>query len=204
MTNPTPTWPSSAGSSIQALIENLRAVGQSDAEANHKVNVTPYSLQVLQAGATALSRRWAVIVAAAGGLPALLAIFQSITNKLGRQDHSDVVRAAFLVSGSVLLSTVVIAVAIIVRSDVMARATATAAQKQAEATIAVASLTSYQFAQTPPAPIGPFLLKKKDGTIQKVESFAISNGDLHVYSGGQCIDRADIDFIIDSRTVKAE
>lgn len=204
MTDVAPTWPGSAGTSIQQLIEQLRNAGKADAENNRDRFGTPYSLQVMKAGATTLSKRWAAIVAAAGGLPALGTIVQSMTNTLGRQDNDPLVRAAFLVSGSVLLSTVVIAVAIIVRSDVTARATAAAAQKHAEAEIAVASLTSYQFAREIPPPIGPFLLKKKDGSIHKIDSFRMANGDLHVYSGGHCIDRADIDYIIDSRSVKAD
>ncbi|MEO6500884.1 MAG: hypothetical protein ABIQ09_03125 [Jatrophihabitantaceae bacterium] len=96
----------------------------------------------------------------------------------------------------------VIAIAIIVRSDVAGRALASAAQKQAEADIAVASLSSYQFAQATPPAIGPYLLKKRDGTVLQVESFGVSNGNVQISSGGQVVDMKDIDFMFDSRSVK--
>jgi hypothetical protein len=175
----------------------LRTVGQNDADTNKKINVTPYSLQVIKAGATALSRRWAVIVAAAGGLPALGTILLSWTNILGRQDNAPLVRAAFLVSGSVLLSTVVLAIAIIVKSDVAARAMGTAAQRQAEADIAVASLTSYQYALTTPS----YLVKKRDGTLLKVDAFKVEGGQLRVSSDGANIPNRDIEYLIDPRNM---
>lgn len=199
-----PTWPGSAAESIKTLIEQLHGIGEEDA-ANSKAlgrNKTPYSLQVIKAGSTALSRRWAAIVAGAGGLPALWALVQGLTNTLGAQDDAPMVRAAFLLAGSVLLSTAVIAVAIIVRSDVTARAAGTAARAHAEASIAVASLSSYQYAQAAPPPIGPYLLKKNDGTVVQVESFGIANGNVQIIAGGQVVSTNDIDFMFDSRSVK--
>ena len=199
MTQP-PTWPSTAASSIQALIKELRKLGKGEAK-NTKVGLTtPYSLQVIKSGATSITQLWAALVAAAGGLPALLALYQSLRNDF--KTTETLVRTAFVISGSVLLSTVVIAIAIIVKGDVAGRALATAAEKQAEASIVVASLTSYQYAQPTPPPIGPYLLKKKDGTVIQVESFGIANGAVEIRSGGQVVDTTDIDFMFDSRSVK--
>jgi hypothetical protein len=84
---------------------------------------TPYSLQVIRSGALSLTKLWATIVAAAGGLTllgALFAGFWATTN----QDERMVLFAA----AAVFLSATVLAIAIIVRSDVMARAAAVQAR----------------------------------------------------------------------------
>lgn len=191
------TWPGSAGSSIQELIHTLRVAGEADAK-NLKPTVTPYSLEVIRAGETFIAKRWTVWVAAAGGLPALAALVAGVTSNLGIGDPDPLVRAAFVVSGSVLLSTVAIAIAIIVKSDVTGRALGTAAQKQAEANIAVAALSSYQYALTTPS----YLIKKKDGSILKADAFKIEAGQLCVSSAGANIPDQDIDYLIEPQTMK--
>src|ERR1700722_13286937 len=118
------SWPDSAGTSIGKLLTTLRAVdqpaGTTDTPSPLK---TPYSLQDIKSGATTLTKLWAVAVAAAGGAPAVWAIIEGLANSVGGS-KSDVplVRAAFVISGAVLLSAVSIAIAIIVRGDVAARA----------------------------------------------------------------------------------
>lgn len=94
---------------------------------------TPHSLQVITAGALALSK-WAVgLIAALGGSGVILAWLNDFW-----AGEAIPVRVAITLGLSLLLAALAIAVAAIVRADVHARATATAAQYHARARVAAA------------------------------------------------------------------
>jgi hypothetical protein len=63
---------------------------------------------------------------------------------------------------------VVLSLALIVRGDVSARATASTAHTQAEAQAVVAILANYQFAQPASPGPAPYLVQKKDDTYLRV------------------------------------
>lgn len=93
------------------------------------------SLQVITAGATSLSKWVTTGVAAVGGGSAILAWLG------GFWQTSDVpLKIAYVGFIGVLMSVCLISIAIVVHSDVGARAAASAAQYQARAAIAVAFL----------------------------------------------------------------
>jgi hypothetical protein len=192
------SWPDSAGTSIGKLLTTLRAVGQPAGTTDTPSPLkTPYSLQDIKSGATALTKLWAVAVAAAGGAPAIWAIIEGLANSVGGS-KSDVplVRAAFVISGAVLLSAVSIAIAIIVRGDVAARATAHAARRSAEGAIVSSVLANYRFA----LPSG-WLVKKTDGTYLKIDQLNWAGGNLVITAGNEILQPDQWNAIIDCRDI---
>ena len=100
-------------------------------------NVTPDSVQVLTAGATSMSKVAATATGVGGVLSAALGAW---TSSLTEDPTTTSVLVA--VSGVVLAATV-LAVASIVRSDLQARATASAARYRARADTAAALMSSF-------------------------------------------------------------
>jgi len=94
-------------------------------------SATPYSMQVITAGSLAFSQQAAKIVTALGGSAAILAAIKAIWFTSGSAE-----RAAIIAGAAAVLAAVFISLAIIVRSDVQARATAQAAEYEARARIA--------------------------------------------------------------------
>jgi len=192
------SWPDSVGESTGALLTTLRAVGKPDGTTDAPGRLkTPYSLQDIKSGATALTKLWAAAVAAAGGVPALWAIIEGLANGVGGSKNDvPLVRAAFVISGAVLLSTVSIAIAIIVRGDVAARATSHAARRSAEGAIVSSVLANYRFA----LPSG-WLVKKTDGTYLKIDQFNWAGNNLVITAGNKTLQPGDWSAIIDSRDI---
>jgi hypothetical protein len=139
-------------------------------------NKTPFSYQVITAGATRFSRNWSTIVGALGGAGTI----GSIIKALGYNSDQPAQAAAFTASAAFLLSATTIAIAIMVRADVGARGQASAAQYAARATIASAMMASSRYGRpipTPPPPPEPrYMLKTKDAKWYAVKSFELTGG----------------------------
>jgi hypothetical protein len=130
-------WPQSAGASIHSLIKDIRSTGQADVKP--RALKTPFSLQVIQSTATWLAKGWAAAVAASGGATALIALITGVWIGIG----TDPVRIAVVASAALVLAAVAISIAIIVRGDLVARATGAAARHHAERAIASSALNNY-------------------------------------------------------------
>ena len=120
-------------------------------------STTPYSLQVITAGSLAFSRQASKIVTALGGSAAILAAIKAIWFTSGATEIATIIAGAV-----VLLAAVFVSLAIIVRSDVQARATAQAAEYEARARIASAFLQTAERAQpgSTPAAVRRYWLKR--------------------------------------------
>ncbi|MGE5132998.1 MAG: hypothetical protein ACM32E_08830 [Gemmatimonadota bacterium] len=139
-------WPSAAvssdddlGSPAAAFLVKLNLL-EKDGELD-QVGLfrTPPSLQVITAGGTALSKGSAAAVASLGGGAAVWAVVKGFwTTQPGDQ------WLAYIGAAALTIAAVVIALALIVRADVQARASATAAQYAARAETAVAFLQTTQ------------------------------------------------------------
>jgi len=118
---------------------------------------TPYSLQVITAGTLAFSRQAGKIVTALGGSAAILAGIKAIWFTSSGTEMATIIAGA-----AVVLAAVFIALAVIVRSDVQARATAQAAEYDARARIASAFLQTAERAQpgSTPAATRKYWLKQ--------------------------------------------
>jgi hypothetical protein len=110
-------------------------------------STTPYSLQVITAGSLAFSQQAAKIVTALGGSAAILAAIKAIWFTSVSAEM-----AAIIAGAAVVLAAVFISLAIIVRSDVQARATAQAAEYEARARITSVFLQGAEGAQPGPTP----------------------------------------------------
>lgn len=93
---------------------------------------TPHSLQVMTAGATSISKWIAAHVAGGGGLAAIATGLNGFFGSVGPANlDTPLIRAAFILGGSLIGSAVVIALAMVVRADVSGRASSSAAQFEA-------------------------------------------------------------------------
>lgn len=140
---------------LSAVLKALHVLEDPDEEEERSVVNTPFSFQVITAGATAFSRNWSAIIGALGGAGAITSALKAT----GYGSAEPVLAAVFTASAAVLLSATVISVALMVTSDVRARAAASAAQYAARATITSAMMTSSRYgrpvAPTPPSPPAP-------------------------------------------------
>jgi len=167
------SWPKSASAGITDFLRELRAVGRpqdKEQKDNGEVTLrnTPYSLQDLTSGATALTKVWTSLVAVVGGGAALTALVRAFWSSL-----ADSVRVALVLGGAALLSVIALAIALIVRGDVASRAAVRAARHQAESTIVATALANYNFS----FPSG-FLVKKTDNSYLPIANiFRNSHGD---------------------------
>jgi hypothetical protein len=106
----------------------------------------PPSLAIIEAGATQLTKRWALIVAAGG--PAISAgAVAGFWN-----GSTDVLKVAILAASAFVLAGCAIAIAIIISSDLKARSFASGAQYEARAKVAEAYLTAASAANKTAAP----------------------------------------------------
>src|SRR4029079_10073898 len=98
---------------------------------------TPLSLQVMTSGATSISKLVVALIAGGGGLAAIATGLNGFFAAVGPEGlDTPLVRTAFILGASVLGAAVFLALAVVVRSDVTARAHATAAQFQARGEVA--------------------------------------------------------------------
>lgn len=136
------------GEPLQQLLQDLHVLEREGDE--HDLGPfrgTPYSVQVITAGATALGKGWTAVVGFLGGGGALAAGLQG----LGYASEEPLLAATFTASAAVLLAAVAVSIAVMVRADVSARATASAAQYRARADISSALLSSGNYNRPAPA-----------------------------------------------------
>ena len=143
---------------------------------------TPPSVQAITAGSTMVSKAWTSLLGAAGGGGALVAALNSVSD-----DWKNDPRASpFIFASAITLGAVAIAIALIVRGDVAGRAAASAAQYEARARIAVATIETIGSGR-PPAPtvVTSGYVALIDHRWQVVESLSWIAGTLTVTVGGQ-------------------
>ncbi len=139
-------WPSKAwspdGSDLaeptRALLKSLDVLPDEEEVrlANNGVGwKTPPSLQVITAGAGSLSKWMSGALVTLGGSSVVLAAVSGFWDS-----SSDALRTSIALGLAVLLSAVAVAIATIVRSDIRARAVASAAQYEARGAITAAFL----------------------------------------------------------------
>lgn len=156
---------------IKRLLTNLRLLEKTDPGSTVTIRAgTPPTLQVMTAGAASMSKWVATMVAGGGGIAAIATGLNGFFGLVGPQD-SPWVRIAFILGGSLLGVAVVIALAIIVRADVSARATASAAQFEARGAVASALLHSFVAPTPPVAKVAGYVIQSTDGSWSEVEEF---------------------------------
>lgn len=135
---------------ITRLLRDLRLLETAADERERALLTTPQSLQVITAGATALTKVWAGLVGALGGGGAIFAAVKGLGAGSG---DTPLQRAVFVASAALLVAVAALSVAIIIRGDVAARATASAAEYRARADVAVSLIAGVQHARPqPPVP----------------------------------------------------
>lgn len=195
-------WPGKAydetaddlGPPIQQLLVDLHVLEDESEAGKRTAFRTPFSLQVITAGATAMAKVWPVIITTLGTVGGW-----SLWRGLGYDSNDPVPAAAFTLAAGLFAAAVVIGIAVIVRADVSARATATAAQYHARAQVTSALLSSSQYnvplPPQPPAPALNYMLMTKDDRWHPVTSFrATSHGVVvaHVIDQDEPIPMAEV------------
>lgn len=176
MGHPPVRWPADAidatstdlGGPLRSLLEDLNFLEtqQDQHDGVQALSTTPWSLQVITAGSLQISKVTATLV---GGLGGATAVWAAIKGFWISQHDPD--RLAYIGAAAVIVSVVAVALAIIVRSDVIARAQATAAEYDARARTAVAFLQTAR-----PAPARPprYVIKiQGNNNWQVVEAFEV-------------------------------
>lgn len=115
-------------------------------------------------------------------------------------------RAVFVASASVLGAATVIALAIIIRSDLQSRASAVSARRMSQAHMVKAVLDNFQFASPPAAPTfsANYAVKRAgSGDWVAVEGFSWENGNIKASLTGvpDSVDNSGISDLIDLRAV---
>ncbi|WP_159081573.1 hypothetical protein [Nocardioides sediminis] len=149
-------WPGKAydpdgpdlGGPLQQLLLDLHVI-EKEGDEDHlgPLKGTPYSIQVITAGATSLGKAWSALIALLGGGGAIAAGLRG----LGYANDDPLMASVFTGSAAVLLAAVSISIAVMVKADVTARAEASAAQYRARAEISSALLGSAHYNVPPPA-----------------------------------------------------
>ena len=135
-------------SDVKDLLVELGVLGKDGDQVS--LQGTPQSLQVLTAGSTAIAKWWSGVAAAGLGGSALVSGLKALNWWPGK-DVAGGQQIALTLSGALLAATAAIAIAIIVRGDVMGRATASAAEYAARASITTALVKAFTYAA--PAPV---------------------------------------------------
>lgn len=181
-------WPAKAYASegedlsapIKQLLTDLRLLESPLAnEEVTWVKGTPQSLQVMTSGATSISKWVAALVAGGGGLAAIATGLNGFFGAVGPDElDTPLVRASFILGGSLLGAAVVLALALVVRADVSGRASSSAAQFEARAAVASALLNSFVSPVAPPVEAPGYAIQKKDGSWSSVEKFVWQQNEL--------------------------
>jgi hypothetical protein len=175
-------WPGKAydaagedlGGPIQQLLIDLHVLENED---DHKdmgpFTGTPFSIQVITAGATALAKVWPGLIALLGGGGAIAVGLEA----LGYGSDQPAQAAAFTLAAAILGSAVAISIAVIVKADVSARAMASAAQYHARSEVTGALLRSSQYNVPVPAVVPPalnYLVMTRDQQWYAVQGFRLT------------------------------
>jgi hypothetical protein len=156
-----------------AVLESDPRANDTEAEAvktQDAFATTPYSLQLITGGTLALSRWASRTVAAIGGAGAVTGAVATVFGDLDGRGQVVLVGGA-----SAVLAVALISIAIIVRSDVLARGTAQAAEYAARGNIAASFLHA---AAKPPPPVTmpaaatTWIKRKGDDRWSEVSHFA--------------------------------
>jgi hypothetical protein len=140
---------------------------------------TPHSLQVMTSGATSISKLVVAAVGGIGGISALATGLNGFFGKVGPNNlDTPLVRTAFIIAGALMGMAVALSLAIVVRADVGARATSSAAQFTARAQVAAALLQSYVAPALAPADETSYAIQTKDNSWHVVKEFRWANGHL--------------------------
>ena len=135
-------------SDVKDLLIELGVLGKEGDEVT--IQETPASLQVITAGGTAISKWWSSLAGVGLGGGALVQGLRAL-NWLPGKDVAGGQQIALTLSGALLASTAAIAIAIIVRGDVAGRATASAAEYAARASMTQSIINAFSYAA--PAPV---------------------------------------------------
>jgi hypothetical protein len=138
---------------LSAVLQHLHVLEDTGEEKLRTLTNTPFSYEVITAGATAFSRNWSVVLGALGGVGGIT----SVVKALGYNSEHATQAATFTASAAVLFSATIVAIAIMVKADVQARGAASSAQYSARANIAAAMMASSRYGRPvpPPAPAPP-------------------------------------------------
>jgi hypothetical protein len=188
MTQPDVSWlgssyPPAEGTTTRTDVrDRLIELGVlSTEEERKKVGLTtPESVQVISAGSTALTKWWATIGAAGLGGSALVQGLKSL-NWLPGKDVAGGQQVALTLSAALLASTAAIAIAVIVRGDVLGRATASAAEYAARASITHSLVKAFTYAAPPAVTVAAppqHVVRTTRGTWHAVREFAWDQGRL--------------------------
>lgn len=195
-------WPDGAYSTegddlsepIQALLRDMHLLEQPAGD-QAKVpwglrNTTPFAMQVITAGSTALSKITTTVVAAFGGAAALGA---AVLAFLQDDRNSAPLMLVLVGSVAVVLSATVLAIALIVRADLSARSAATSAEYRARAETAAALLQGFGRSRPSPAPEPRYWTKTRNGTVYPVKGLVLKGGEIRLQAGGQELSPQDLD-----------
>lgn len=168
---------------LRSLLEGLNLLETEDdkKKSQEKGNYsTPWSLQVITAGSFQLSKVGTALVATLGGGAAVWAAVKGFW--ISQHDPD---RLAYIGAAALIVSVLAVAIAIIVHSDVMARAQATAAEYDARARSATAFLNTARPVTTRPR----YLIKTRTrNDWQVINAFAVNASEglvVQLPGGGQ-------------------
>lgn len=128
------------GPPLEQLLVDLGIKGTPDdqlaaSKASSAVGGTPFSVSIIEAGATAASKGWTTVIAALGGGTA---VWAAATNFWNGQPAPT--RGALVIGAAVVVAACALAAALIMYGDVRARGQGAAAQYYARASVASAFL----------------------------------------------------------------
>lgn len=190
-------WPSDLQASTTALLKALNELNK-EADKNDAQPITSSitSIATFSGGGIAVLGGGTAIVAAAKGL------FAYVTG------DSQGLRSVFVASSALLGAAVVLAVAIVVRSDLQSRAVASSARRSAQAQIVSSVLSTFQSSLPGASPTynANYAVKRKNSNDWlAVEGFSWANGNLvAVIDSATSIDHSEIVDMVDLRTVLAK
>ena len=155
-------------------------------------STTPYSLQVITAGTLAFSRQAAGIISGLGGATVILAAIKGIWFASSNSE-----RVTFIGGAAVVLAGALVSIAIIVRSDVQARAAAQVAEYQARGRIAAEFLRTAQRARSDSAPDRYWIRRYNADEWQQIDRFEKApNGLRAVPTSGNPVPQDQIEFLV--------
>jgi hypothetical protein len=195
---PTVQWPTSAVSEngadllepLSDLLLNLNVLEGTDANGaplQPGLLSTPFSLQVITAGSTSISKWIGTTIAGLGGVSTVLAGLRAFAGGL-----DDTVKVGWAAAAAACLIATIIGLAVILRADVSGRATATAAEYAARSLIAAQFLALAR-------PQGQYFAKQPgyDEPFVPVQAFVLDKGQIKVQVDGQpLLDGASVEGLV--------
>jgi hypothetical protein len=157
-------------------------------------NNTHDSVQVLTAGATSLAKIATTTVASLGGLSALGAALLTWATD---DSNNSPLMLVLVGSAAAVLAAAALAIAVIVKADVTARSTASAASYRARAETACALLNSLAASRPAAAPDPRYVVRKQSGEVFAVKEFLREGDEIKVtVNGGTRVGKTEIDWLL--------